>query len=74
MGNPTILLGSLTWAIRAQKLLEQRGIRSNIKKISGSRGQGGQGGCGYGLELFGNLGLALNHLQAANIHIVEVLS
>lgn len=71
MENSVILLSSVTWAIRAQKLLEQHGIRTTMKKISHNRKLGG---CGYGLELpKSQLQAALRHLKTANIRIIDVL-
>ena len=70
MSNRTILFNSITWAIRAQKLLEQRGIRSAIRKISKV---GTTRGCGYGLDVRGDLQNALRLLSAADIRIVDVV-
>ncbi|HHY53093.1 MAG TPA: DUF3343 domain-containing protein [Clostridiales bacterium] len=70
MGNATILISSVTAAMRAQRLLEQRGIRSYIRKIANHPKLGG---CGYGLEIAGDLTSALYLLQAANIRILGIL-
>jgi len=66
MSNAMILLSSATWAIRAQRLLEQRGIRSYIIKSAGA------GGCGYGLKIRGDIGAAINYLKAADIRFKEI--
>jgi hypothetical protein len=63
-------MSSVTSALRAQKLLEQRGIRSYIRKIANHPKLGG---CGYGLELLGDLNAALCLLQAAGIRILGIL-
>ncbi len=70
MGNPTILMSSLTSALRAQKLLEQRGIYSYIRKIANNQKLGG---CGYGLEIQGDVNSVLNILQVAGIRVLGVL-
>ncbi len=70
MANPTILMSSVTSALRAQKLLEQRGTRSYIRKIANNQKLGG---CGYGLEIQGDVNTALNLLWAAGIRILGVL-
>lgn len=69
MGS-VILFSSVTWALRAQKILEKHGVRSAMKKIANSPKLGG---CGYGLEIYGNTQAALHLLQAGNIRIVDVL-
>ena len=71
MNKSILRLASVTYAIRAQKILEQRGIRSGIKKIL--QGQT-PGGCGYGLELDGaHLQAAQQELSSAGIRILELL-
>jgi len=71
MNNATILLSSITWAIRAQKLLELRGIRSYIKKTAA-----GCGSCGYGLTIRADedVEAVADYLRAADIRIKEVLA
>ena len=64
-----IRLSSVTYSIRAQKLLEQRGIKSYIKKLTKGLDVGG---CGYGLEVHGDLDTAVNILRAADIRVIEV--
>ena len=65
-----IRLTSVTYAIRAQKLLEQKGIRAAIKKISRSLQVNG---CGYGLEInSGDLEPVKEILSWASIKIVEI--
>jgi hypothetical protein len=63
-----IRLTSVTYAIRAQKLLERRGIRSHIKKLSQSLHVSG---CGYGLSVSGDLHAVAQILTSAGIRIVE---
>jgi hypothetical protein len=70
MRTYTIRLTSVTYAIRAQKLLEQRGIRSHIKKLSQSIGVHG---CGYGLSINSDLSQAIQILSSAGIRIVETM-
>lgn len=65
-----IRLTSVTYAIRAQKLLEQRGIRAYIKKLVKSLSIHG---CGYGLEISGDLNTVIQILSSAGIRIVEVV-
>lgn len=60
----------MTYAIRAQKLLEQRGIRSYVKKLVKSLHIHG---CGYGLEIIGDLPSAIQIITDAGIRIVEVV-
>lgn len=69
MNRHVIRLTSVTYAIRAQKLLEQRGIRSYIRKLTQSLGVYG---CGYGLEIAGDLDSAVRIIEAAGIRIVEI--
>ena len=66
-----ILFSSVTWALRAQKLLESRGVRTNMRKVAKIAPGGG---CGYGLELIGSeLRIAVRILGANGIkHIGTV--
>ena len=70
MNRHVIRLTSVTYAIRAQKMLEQRGVRSYIKKLVKNMSVHG---CGYGLEISGDLNLAVQIITAAGIRIVEVI-
>lgn len=72
MHKAIIRLTSVTYAIRAQKLLEQRGIRSVIKKMTKSLNVSG---CGYGLEFAGaDLDMAEDIISSAGIRIVEIVA
>jgi len=70
MNSGTILFNSITWAIRAQKLLGGRGIKSTISKISKT---GSAKGCGYGLTVQGDLQNALRILNLDNIRYIDVV-
>ena len=65
----TIFFGSISWAIQAQKLLEKQGITSDMRKVSNI---GPDGGCGYGLDLHGDLHSALQILESADIKYIGV--
>lgn len=70
LARAIIRLSSVTYSIRAQKLLEQRGIKSYIRKLA----RGMQvSGCGYGLEVFGDVHTAVQILQTADIRVLEVV-
>lgn len=69
MNRHLIRLTSVTYAIRAQKLLEARGIRAYVKKLTKSLNIQG---CGYGLEITGNLQEAVKIITDAGIRIVEI--
>jgi hypothetical protein len=69
MGIPVIRLSSVTYAIRGQKLLEQRGIKSYMKKLT--RGLHVKG-CGHGLEIHGDVHAAVDILRRADIRVLEV--
>lgn len=69
MNQHVIRLTSVTYAARAQKLLEQRGIRSHVKKVVKNMSVHG---CGYGVEVSGEPGQAVRVLEDAGIRIVEV--
>jgi len=64
MYNGTILLSSVTWAIRAQRLLEGHGMRTNIRKLTKS---GSSKGCAYGLDVRGDMQKARRLLNAHGI-------
>ena len=65
----TIFFSSINWAIQAQKLLEKHGISSNMRKVTNI---GPDGGCGYGLDLYGDLDTALHILESADIKYIGV--
>lgn len=65
-----IRLTSVTYAIRAQKLLEQKGYRTYVRKLAKNLNAHG---CGYGLEISGNPAEAVEILAAAGIRVVEVI-
>lgn len=70
MQKSIIRLTSVTYAIRAQKMLEQQGIRSTIKRITKSLQVSG---CGYGIEINPiDTNSAKSILDAAGIRIVEI--
>ena len=69
MNRYIIRLTSVTYAIRAQRLLEQKGIHSYVRKLPHSLHVRG---CGYGLALSGSVEAATQVLSAAGIRIVEV--
>jgi len=70
MLESTILLSSVTWAIRAQKLLDARGILSDIRKITAHRGLNG---CGYALKVRGGGIAARDILRSAGIPVVDIV-
>lgn len=70
MGLPAIRLTSVTYAIRAQKLLERQGIKSYIKKIAKNLGNQG---CGYAVEVHGNLDRAIEIIGSSGIQITEII-
>ncbi len=65
-----IRLSSVTYAIRAQKVLEQNGIRSKVKKLTQDMKVNG---CGYGLEVAGDVRAAANLLTKTGIRVVEII-
>lgn len=70
MQKAIIRLSSVTYAIRAQKMLEQRGIRATVKKISRSMQVSG---CGYGIEVGSNsLEEAKEIVLSAGIRIIGI--
>lgn len=70
LNKHVIRLTSVTYAIRAQRLLQQRGIRCYVKKLVKSMHIHG---CGYGVEIIGNLDMAVQIISQAGIHIIEIV-
>lgn len=70
LNRPIIRLTSVTYAVRAQKLLDQYGIRSYYLRLTRNLGNHG---CGYGLKIHGDLQQAVSIIESAGIQIVEVL-
>lgn len=68
--NGTIIrLTSVTYAMRAQRLLEQRGIRAYVKKLP--RGLSAHG-CGYGVSVVGDVDEAARLIAQAGIRVVAI--
>ena len=70
MNGGTILFNSITWAIRAQKLLEEQGMRTDIRKISKV---GVNKGCAYGLDVPKDLQKAVRILKEQGVRMVDVV-
>lgn len=70
MNRAVIRLSSVTYAIRAQRILEQHGIRSYVKRVTRSLQTTG---CGYGLEINGDVGAAHTLLERSGIRVLEIL-
>lgn len=69
MDRRTIRLTSVTYAMRAQKLLERQGIRAYVRKIVKSLSVHG---CGYGVQVVGDAEAAARLLTAAGIRVVAI--
>ena len=69
MTYPVIRLSSVTYAIRAQKLLERHGILVLIRRQAGDfNGQG----CGYAIEIRGDIKAAATLVRNAGIRILAI--
>ena len=72
MNTITITVGSVTYAHKARRLLQQRGINSRLVKIDATRSKGG---CTHGIEFgatdFYNGGM---ELKKAGIEYVYISS
>ncbi|MDR0738613.1 MAG: DUF3343 domain-containing protein [Oscillospiraceae bacterium] len=64
MKDCLILIGSMTKALQAQKILEQHGVKSDIRKTINSKD-----GCGYCVFAPNNTKNAILVLQKNNIKI-----
>jgi len=71
MNGGIVLFSSITWAIRAQKLLAAQGIESSIRKISKT---GKNKDCAYGLDVKSDFEYALRILKSSDIRIVDALT
>ena len=69
MSKAFLKFSSVTYAIRAQKLLERQGIRSYMKKLTGTPGAQG---CGYGLEINDDPEKARRLLAEADIRLTGI--
>ncbi len=70
MQRAVIRLTSVTYAIRAQKLMEQRGIQAIVRKNARSMHTRG---CGYGIEIsLAYLDMAIGILNKNGIRMVEI--
>lgn len=64
-----IKLTSVTYAVRAQKVLQQHGIKSYVKKQSSNMQSGG---CSYGIEVRGDANTAAYLIRNAGIKVVSI--
>lgn len=64
-----IRVTSVTYAMRAQKLLERQGIRAYVRKMAKNLSQHG---CGYGVEVVGDPAAAADIISASGIRVVEI--
>jgi hypothetical protein len=62
-------LSSITYAIRAQKLLDLHGIRSYMRKVPGAAGDTS---CSYGLEISDDPSSAQYLLNGAGIRVLDI--
>jgi len=67
--HPIIRLSSVTYAIRAQKQLDRHRIRSYVRKQTGGLQTYG---CGYGVEVHGDLQKAVDIIHNAGIRIISI--
>jgi len=64
MGKIIITFNSVTYSIKARKILTRSGINSKLVKVSADS----EYGCTHGVEIFANTFLdAVNELKKANI-------
>lgn len=66
-----LVMGSVTYALKAQGILARQGIGTRLEKLNKNRSLKG---CGYGLRIERNkLDLAERLLAEENIRIVEII-
>ncbi len=63
----TIILSSVTYAMKAQRLLNSAGVNCNIVKSDGVRAVKG---CGYGVQIYGDINGAADILRKNGIRIL----
>ena len=63
----TIVLSSVTYAVKGQKLLSQYGITSSLTRAGNVRAVKG---CGYGLRIYGDMRKAASLLKGEGIKII----
>lgn len=63
-----ISLTSVTYALKAQKILEQNSIKTHLSKTTEYKFKQG---CGYILKIHGNLEKAVNILKSNNIKVLD---
>lgn len=62
-----IIVSSVTYAVKAQKLLSEQGITATLTRADGVRSVKG---CGYGLRIHGDLNSAAIVLKRSGIRIL----
>ena len=70
MGKPIIIVSSITYALKGQKVLSSQGIVSYIERSTPSMSKRG---CGYGLRVNGDVNRARGILEQAGVHVRNVI-
>lgn len=67
--RPVLVVRSITYAMRGQKLLEKHGINAYVERNTMPNSKQG---CGYGLRIDGDAATAVKILSTADITVVEI--
>ncbi len=71
MGYTVIVLSSVTYALKAQRILMSQGISSLLEKLTTTQSKRG---CGYGLRVIdANLERALSILKKERIRVTDTV-
>lgn len=70
MPRPAVLVNSVTYAVKAQKLLQQYGISSKIIRNVAHQATSG---CGYGLAISSDPMMAQNILMRNGIKVLDIV-
>ena len=67
--NSILVVRSITYAMKGQKLLESKGISEYVER---NPFPNSSEGCGYGLRVQGDVSRAVSILEAAGVKISEI--
>lgn len=68
MNTHIIFTGTVTYASKAKELLQRKGFKANIKRITGSKNTG----CGYAVVVTGDINEAERILRENHIKILSI--
>lgn len=65
-----IVTGTVTYAVKGKDLLNKKSIKAKVEKLSDIKSNHG---CGYAINVFGNIEIITEILKNAGVKILEII-